>query len=205
MNEVTLDDKIQLIYEFNNRSPLFAKAASLQIETKDFESAIDILENGLESYPDYPTALITYSLALANLGRHAEAIEQLKLACDIIDSPATEEFYLKKLESISSSLLNVPEPHKKGLIDGSFDLEELAKKIERAKIPKIDNTKEIDNSIIETTAGSKIISETMADILYKQGNLIEALDMYEQVLRQNPQKKITLEMKINAINKKLSE
>lgn len=205
MSEVTLDDKIELIYEFNNKSPLFVKAAFSRIETKNYEQALEILENGLEIFPEYPTALLTCSLTLANLGRKNEALEKLTRACEILDSPETKEYYLKKIEEISQTLSRVPEPHKTGLIDSSFDLEELAKKIEKAKIPKIDNTKEIDNSITQTSTELKIISETMGDILYKQGNLIEALDMYEQVLLQNPHKRITIEMKINAINKKLSQ
>lgn len=205
MSTVTLEDKIQLIYEFNDNSPLFAKTAHMRIEEKDFEQAIEILEQGLKKYPFYPTALIAYALALANIGRKEDALSKLSLACDIIDSPSTKQFYEEKIEKISNALTSVPEPHKKGLADDTLYLQELAKKVEGAKMPKFDETKKYDTDIDGNISNAKIVSETMADILYKQGNLIEALAMYEELIQKSPNKKISLAAKINNINKKLSQ
>lgn len=202
MSDVTLEDKIQLIYEFNEKSPLFAKVACILIEQKEFEQAIGILEKGLVIYPDYPTALIAYSLTLANIGRESESIKHLSRAADIIDSPETKNYYLKKIKEINASLSRTTEPVKKGF-NTELDLAELAKKIENAKIPKIDNSKTYEVPLSENKPEHKIISETMADIYFSQGNLIEALSMYEDILDRNPANAFVLQKKIDEINRKL--
>ena len=204
MNGVSLTDKIELIYEFNDKSPLFARVAFIHYENKEYEKALPILEDGLKNFPNYPTALLINSLVLINLGRKEEAQNALDKACDLIDSESTKEYYLEEFEKITSELFSVTTPIKKGFNTDELDLGELAKKIESAKMPKFDEKTEIKEINIEQQ-NNKIVSETMADILMAQGNLIEALDMYEQLLQKKPADAARLENKISMLNKKLSQ
>ena len=204
MNRVTLNDKIELIYEFNKRSPLFAKVASAHVKQGEYELALEILKDGLEFFPNYPTALITYAIASANLGNRDTAYEYLTKACSLYNSHNAYEHYANEIDSILKSLGIISKPFKKGFRSNELNIEELAKKIEGAKIPKVDPNSPLEPLAIEEQ-DSKIISATMADILYKQGNLIEALAMYEEMLGKEPEKEMALKAKINIINKKLSE
>jgi len=201
---VSLNDKIELIYEFNEKSPLFSRVAFIHLENKRFEQALEVCEDGLKNYPNYPTAIFVYALALANLGRREEALTQLQKALESIDDDETFAYYRDEIEQISSELANVPEPFKKGFQVEELNLVELAKKIEGFKLPKLDNTKEYKTEIPPNEYDSKIVSETMADIYYKQGNLIEALAMYEELAKKKPEKAIGFQVRINKINEKLS-
>jgi len=58
-------EKLALIYEFNNRSPLFAQVAAVEVEKNHIERALEILENGIKIFPDYPTPYFIQGKALA--------------------------------------------------------------------------------------------------------------------------------------------
>lgn len=205
MSLVSLKEKIDLIYEFNEKSPLFSRVAFIHLQEKNFEQALSVCEQGLEHYPTYPTALFVYALALANLGQSDEALIQLQKASDSIDDEGTLNYYREEIKRINAELSNVPEPIRRGFQTEELNLEELAKKIDGVKMPKFDDSKVYKTVAPETVFEPNIVSETMADIHYKQGNLIEALSMYEELSEQKPEKAAGYQLRINVINKKLSQ
>ena len=62
MNSNSFDafnQKVSLIYEYNNKSPLFARVAVNEIEKNNIDEAIRILTDGLNNHPDFSVALLS--------------------------------------------------------------------------------------------------------------------------------------------------
>jgi len=94
------NDKVNLIYEFDKRSPLFVRMANTEIEKNNIKKAIEILNSGLKGYPDYAAANILLGKAYTLLGNYGKALQNIKTGCDIIHSQKTYEFYLNEIENI---------------------------------------------------------------------------------------------------------
>ena len=153
-------DKIALVYEFKENSPLFARIAASELTKKNVGRAIEILEKGIDLYPNYPTPYFIYGLALANRGDKENAEEKIRKGCELTGSDEALEYYLKKIEEISAknfefsesrrttfflkeitaeeteelSQTDIPEdvnPEPPNFVD---DLDTLAEEIRRAKI-----------------------------------------------------------------------
>lgn len=101
-------DKIKLIYEFNNSSPLFARVAELEIEQGNILEAVKILEKGMALHPSYPTPYFILALAHAYSGKGEEANCFADIGSKLINSYETFEYYQEKIIKIISerSLLN---------------------------------------------------------------------------------------------------
>lgn len=193
-------EKIKLIYEFNNESPLFARVAYSEIEKGNYLEAIKILDDGIHRYGNYPTAFLILSIAKAYAGKGEEAKIVAKIGSDLIDSPSTFEIYSKKINEILAERASVndtlrpafheeesiliPEEKPEVIED---KLGELAKQLSKAKIiPRDDVEANPDN--IPKFNGKKIVSETLADIHFAQRNFDEATRMYEELINQKPEK-----------------
>ncbi len=94
------NEKVSLIFEYDKSSPLFVRQANTEIENNNVERAIEILNEGIKLYPDYPTAYIVFSKALSLTGEYGKALQQVKIASDLLHSPQTYEYYLKEIEGI---------------------------------------------------------------------------------------------------------
>ena len=94
------NDKVSLIFEYDKSSPLFARQANTEIENNNVDRAIEILKEGIKLYPDYPTAYLLYSKALMLIGEYGKALQQAKIAGDLLHSKKTYEHYLKEIENI---------------------------------------------------------------------------------------------------------
>ena len=94
------NDKVSLIFEYDKSSPLFARQANTEMENNNVERAIEILKEGLKLYPDYPSAYLLYSKALTLIGEYGKALQQAKIASDLLHSKKTYEHYLKEIENI---------------------------------------------------------------------------------------------------------
>jgi len=94
------NDKVNLIYEFDKRSPLFVRMANTEIEKNNIKIAIEILNSGLKGYPDYSAANILLGKAYTLLGNYGKALQNIKTGCDLIHSQKTYEFYLNEIENI---------------------------------------------------------------------------------------------------------
>ncbi|MBI9072763.1 MAG: tetratricopeptide repeat protein [Melioribacteraceae bacterium] len=216
-------DKFSLIYEFNTNSPLFAKVAETELEKKHIDKALNILEKGLEIYPDYSTAYIIYSQALAAVGDFDKAEEILRKGCDLIDSKSTYKYYVGKLYSIKErhSLLSeskrasfIPnniddievEPDEQKPLSFEDNLDDLASKLNSAKISSNGLSEEYisgDDTYNDLEDEEEIVSETVAGIYVAQGNLNKAISVYKKLMEQNPEKSDILTRQISDLEAKL--
>lgn len=94
------NDKVNLIYEYDKRSPLFVRTANTEIEKNNIQKAIEILSSGVKGYPDYAAAYILLGKAYTLLGNYGKALQNIKTGCDLIHSSQTYEFYLGEIENI---------------------------------------------------------------------------------------------------------
>ena len=95
-----MSDKLALIYEFNQDSPLFCRIASDHLIDGNPAEALKLLEKGLPKYPYYPSAIISYALTLAMLGKKDKAKSSLNRLAGLIYSDQTIKYYLDKIECI---------------------------------------------------------------------------------------------------------
>lgn len=193
-------DRIKLIYEFNNASPLFARVAYSIINEGNISEAIEILNKGIKSNPDYPSAYFLYAIACAYAGEEIKAKELVKKGISFFPSSQTEEYYFRKIDSIISerNSLNeiktpafsetttnkIEEPEEK--IEENLD--ELAEKLTNAKI--VFNPEEKKSEPLEAPEykGEKIASETLAGIYISQNNYKEAMAVYKELIKKHPDK-----------------
>jgi tetratricopeptide (TPR) repeat protein len=220
-----VEKRISLLFEFNVHSPIFARIASSEMEKGNLERAGEILETGLLHHPTYATAYYVYALVLAKLGKKEEAIHHLSKANELMPNDETNADYLKIInemlpeETQDAATTGAPiaedraETSSDG-IDTSFsldetfddnsfgdldDLESLASELENAKIPPI-NESDIDfDKLDNENEGEEIITETMANIYLEQGNTKEAIEVYEKLIKLNPEKEQYYKIRIEEI------
>ncbi|MEW6702585.1 MAG: hypothetical protein AB1298_07685 [Bacteroidota bacterium] len=213
-------DKIKLIYEFNNSSPLFARVAQQEIERGNILEAVKILEKGMALHPSYPTPYFILALAYAYSGKGEEANSFADIGSKLINSYETFEYYQKKIIKIISDRNLMNDLKRPGFLSGneeekddvnpdnlwaSISLEEdklelLAEKLSKAKIPK-DAGEPIPSfdQTEDNVPAKKIISETMAEIFLAQKNYSEAILIYEELIEQKPEKAGFFMQKISEI------
>lgn len=206
-------DKIKLIYEFNDNSPLFARVAASEIERGNINDAVSILERGIILHPSYPTAYFILALANAYAGKEEEAKNSAAMGSELLGSPESFNLYEKKISDIISernSLNEAKRPafsaeKKNDIIEDEFEnledkLDLLAERLSKAKIiPKEigDPNEEIKAPEVEI---KRIVSDTMAEIFIAQKNYKEALSIYADLLRQKPERAGIYLQKISDLN-----
>ncbi len=88
-------------------------------------------------------------------------------------------------------------------VDKSLD--ELAKKISRAKIPEISSDLIMpETDFVELPEESMIVSETLAKIYLAQGEYNEAVKVYQKLCVKNPDKKEYYDKKIKEIKEEFN-
>ena len=224
------NNKVNLIYEYDKRSPLFVRTANSEIEQNNIEKAIDILNSGIEQYPQYSTAYLILSKAYTLVGNYPMALKNIKKGSDLIHSKKTYDYYLKELENIKKqrslfennsrnifmvdSDINVHnEPdfflgEKKEIEKKSISvddrLDQIARDISSAKIPELNNADiSANNLLTKISSKSMIVSETLAKIYVTQGEFKEAIDVYKKLILKEPVKKEYFLQKINELESKL--
>ncbi len=225
------NNKVSLIYEYDKHSPLFVKTANTEMEHNNIEKAINILNSGIKEYPQYSTAYLVLGKAYALFGNYDLALKNIRKGSDLIHSKKTYDFYVKELENIKKqrSLFEnnnrnifitdngetesneepdmFLEENKEAEIEHlSVDdrLDEIAKEISSAKIPKADsNTTPDDNFLTNISSKSMIVSETLAKIYVAQGELKEAIEVYNKLIDKEPGKKEYFLQQINELKSKL--
>ena len=207
------DEKVSLIYEYNKKSPLFVREANTEIFANNVEKAVEILHQGLNYFPNYPTAHIVLAKALTLLGQYDEALVSFKKGCGLINSEASYNFFAEEVESskkLRSAFGKIPrqpftfendfyeeqsetfeEKPEPVILEKTFDdtLGEIAEKISSIRLspPKGEN-REVENDS-EFPSEVKIASETLAKIYVAQGEFKEAIEMYQRLIPKNPSKK----------------
>lgn len=196
--------KIKLIYEFNPSSPLFARVAESELESGNIDNAIQMLERGLEIYPDYISAKLIYIQALAKKGEYKKVIDRLDELRPTLNDDASINYYLEKIEEEKSNIQITHDEIKDLKKPFEEELENLAETINKAKIPPIDSsiTPKIDES---EPRGKQFVSETLAGIYLAQSNFKEALDIYEKLIESNPTKTEHYEKKIEEIKNMMNK
>ena len=207
------DEKVSLIYEYNKKSPLFVREANTEIFANNVEKAVEILHQGLNYFPNYPTAHIVLAKALTLLGQYDEALVSFKKGCGLINSEASYNFFAEEVESskkLRSAFGKIPrqpftfendfyeeqsetfeEKPEPVILEKKIDdrLGEIAEKISSIRLspPKGEN-REVENDS-EFPSEVKIASETLAKIYVAQGEFKEAIEMYQRLIPKNPSKK----------------
>lgn len=95
-----LNEKVDLIYEYDDRSPLFVRVANFEIEKNNLDSAVEILNKGLELYPNYATAYMVLGKAFLLKGDYENSNECFKTGSDLLHSARSYNYYLNDLETI---------------------------------------------------------------------------------------------------------
>lgn len=208
------EEKIKLVYQFNNNSPLFARVASNIIDQGNILEAIDLLESGLKKYPDYPSAILLLALAKAYSGYEEEAIQLVRKVAGIIQSDEVLDFYFDKIRAIIKERNSITKtkqtdfdetPEENDEFKLEDDLEILAQKLTGAKI----NYKPEENSEmsadIDEFKGEKIASETLAEIYMSQNNYHEALNVYKELIKKSPDKADDYVLRVAEIQNKIDQ
>lgn len=217
-NKESFKDKVDLIYEYDEKTPLFVRKAFNEIEKNNNENAIEILKKGIEHYSFYPVPYFILGKAYTITGEYKLAEEAFIKGAGLINSSKTLTYYLNELEKnkkerilfegrgrgnvfytkerevrqVNDEPVIIPEEKIEKLtvdkIDVNDQLEELAQKLVNAKKPQIDHESEI-KEIPQPVEEKKIVSETLANIYIAQGEYKEAVKVYEALLQNNPARK----------------
>lgn len=94
------EEKLALVYEYNKNSPLFVRAASLEISRGNLPGALKVLVSGIQQYPDYSTAYILLGKVQMLAGNYDQAEEAFRKASFLIGSKETLNFYITELETV---------------------------------------------------------------------------------------------------------
>jgi len=180
------DSKVNLIYECDSKSPLFLRKAFLELENKNIQSAIDILTAGLAEYPAYPAVRFLLARAYMISGKYKEALEQIKAGSNLIRSKKTYEYYLSELNFFKQQ-----NPHDDYI--SNLPVEE-SKDI-------LKETKSIED--VSPFRPGKLASETLAKIYLAQGEVLEAIKVYEILAERESEKKTYYLDTIKVLKKKI--
>ncbi len=93
------NDKVSLIYEYDKSTPLFVRKANTEITKNNVDEAIDILMNGINKYPDYPTAYLILGKAYTLKEQFNDAEEAYRKGSALIYSNETNDFYKREIEN----------------------------------------------------------------------------------------------------------
>ncbi|MFH0735006.1 MAG: hypothetical protein V1773_12975 [bacterium] len=212
-------EKLLLIYEFDENSPLFARVAQHYLEEKEIQRAMEILEHGLKLYPDYPTGHIIMGKAAVINGEYEKAKAHFLEASQLINSSDTLAYYNNKLDNVikreletqenfrtpffeeelfnKSSDFEEQEVELNNFVDSDDEIERIANEIRKAKIPKAESSNEnIEGNYSLEIKNKEMVSDTLAGIYFAQGNFAEALTMYKKLILIHPEKEIFYNTKV---------
>jgi len=215
------NQKVSLICEYNNKSPLFVRLAGIEIEKNNLDNAIDILTEGIREYPEFSVAYFLLGKAHTIKGNYSEALKFVKKGSELIHSPKTFDYYLNEIDKIKKqrSFFNIshwtefanenfsaktnstPSENLNSAPDKTIEetLAKLTAEIESATKSIRDAKNKIEeNRAKENLTDNFIISETLAKIYINQNELQAALSVYKKLLKKNPDKE-------NYFNSKIEE
>jgi len=95
---------IQLIYEFNNNSPLFARVAEAELKKENFNDAELILKKGIEKFPNYATPYFICALSLAQQKKFQEAEIFLLQGHSLFGDELTFQYYSGIINKLQTEL-----------------------------------------------------------------------------------------------------
>jgi len=231
-NSKILSDKANLIYKNNTNSALFVRTAQYQLENNNIDAAIEILNKGLKVYPDHPVAYLLLGKAYIMLGNYNLAEEFIRKGSSLIQCRDTYDYYLGEAAKTRDqrSMFNLTrdklfakpvaendsmEQRKAVLEDHQpKDSKELQNRIDdrfERLVSTVSKVKALDKKDPEGTGTNKnnpettlLVSETLAEIYCTQGELNEAINVYEKLIKRDPGKADYYSKKIEEIRKSLN-
>jgi len=214
----TFSSKIGFIYEYNKNSPLFVHVAADELDKKNIQSAIEILENGIKTYPYFTAAYIILAKAYALSGNYKLALDVLKTGADLMHSKKTYDFYVREIEGIRRhvNLYNPPSVGtdiKKDQPGGSQNksesdeamgdiesrLEDLVRELSPSKNTTGAESKTAPGKTENFAEGNIIVSETLAKIYISQGEIEEAKKVYLKLIQKYPDREEYYRKKIEEL------
>ena len=232
----SFNDKVSLIYEHNNNSPLFIRKADEEIRNNQVETAVEILTAGLKLYPNFAAAHLLLGRAYSLLGDFNQAIKSIKTGSVLINSTETYNYYLKEIDAVRkqrslfdsstrtsffSSEIDPAQPElnteyiddEEIILEGDKDiqaidiedrLEEVARDISNVRINESPSNQNYELSNPETfLEDNMFVSETLAKIYITQGELKEAIGVYQKLITKNPSKQEYYLQKISELQSQL--
>jgi tetratricopeptide (TPR) repeat protein len=219
----TFNQKVSLIYEYNNKSPLFARLAGIEIEKNNLDKALDILNEGLKTYPEFSVAYFLLGKIQTLKGDYSQALSYIKKGSELIHSPRSFEFYLNEIDILkkqrsffnisrwtefaNQTLLGKSNSTSKKTNDKKYDdtIEETLTKLTQEIEGATESIKEARNKIEESKSKDNfkqdlVVSETLAKIYINQNELQAAISVYKKLLKKNPEKKDYFNSKIEELN-----
>ena len=221
------NQKVSLIYEYNNKSPLFARVADIEIEKNNIDDAIRILTEGLAHLPEFSVAYFLLGKAHTIKGNYGQALKFVKKGSELIHSPKTFDYYLREIDAIKKQrqLFNVSRwadnanekfsntttnaanqnDDKKKSESIEETLNKLTAEIDGASNQIKEAKKQItENRLKDYSKNDLIVSETLAKIYVTQGEFKEAISVYKKLKVKNPDKEAYFDSKISELNARLS-
>ena len=221
------NQKVSLIYEYNNRSPLFARLAGIEIEKNNLDSAINILTEGIKNYPEFSVAYFLLGKAYTLKGDYSQALSFIKKGSELIHSPKSFEYYFNEIDSTKKqrSFFNIsrwveyandnltndtnPASSKNVSVISDKSIEETLTKLTVEIEGANKSISDARNKILESKSKEElnknlIVSETLAKIYANQNEIQAAISVYKKLIKRNPERESYFNSKIEELKAKLN-
>ncbi|NWF87889.1 MAG: hypothetical protein HXY50_00340 [Ignavibacteriaceae bacterium] len=183
--------KATILAALNQENSLFLYIAEKKIEDGLSADSAALLEKYLEKYPEDVCAKILLFKAYNRLGKNQLALQLLKTATDFIHSPQTFNFYLNQIELQTHNLASgFGEKVEDSLTQNDFY-----------------NSSESTTLLLDEKESydKLIVSETLAKIYISQGELREAINVYEKLIEEKPENKQQYLLSIEELKSRLEK
>ncbi len=192
----------------NPDSPVFARLASLYVESGEYLHALALCDRGTTIYPEYATGYLLRANALYRIGKYEEAAENYKKVLEILPRCT---FALNRLVELQKRTVKEGRKHEgKADPDDSTEQGSIANIAERLKRYKpvrsqTDDVQEEPDEDDFTAENDKkeetlpIVSETLASIFFKQKQYEKAIEAYRQLIKRTPGKADIYHSKIKEV------
>ena len=177
--------EIEQIVSSNPNSPLLVRLSSLYLTRGRTEEALKLCVKAIEIFPRYTTAYLILSRCYASNKNYESAINYIQRLLSLNVDATLPNLLLNNWQQIFSKTRKDQQPNQ--------------------STPQLDKNKnDVEESNVISSELPTIISPTLAEIYYKQGEYAEALKIYHALIVIKPEKKSYFEGKINLIQEKIS-
>ena len=211
----------------NNDTLPFTILAENEINNGNTEKAIDILNNGIQNFSNYPSSYLLYGEALLTIGKVHEAKDAFKTGTDLLGFQDTTDYYMNlipetdedtppeitevsqidkdiSLENVDApaEIENKPAENENELVELADQLSNARMDIPHAQVTPTEIKKDTENDS-PLSPGRSLVSETLARIYFSQENYSEAKEIYETLIEIQPEREDYYRNKLEEIEMKL--